>query len=88
MQVRPRFDQDGRYVCMLVLGSEVQRGQTFPVDGIHLMAVILEVSGHVTGPALNDGVEQWRPSYTGKLAGFRPVLAYDCHLDAPLYLTR
>jgi hypothetical protein len=67
MQVRPRFDQYGGYVCVLVLGSEVQRGGTFPIDRIHLIAMILEVSSHVAGPAIDGGGEQWRPSCTVKL---------------------
>jgi hypothetical protein len=88
IQVRSSFDQYGGCICVLVLGSEVQRGETFPVGGIHLIAAISEVSSHVTGPALDGGVEQRRPSCTVKLRShvsslwFRPVLARDCHVNA------
>ena len=46
---------------MLLLGSEVQRGETVLVCEVHLVAVFVQESGHVSGPALHGCIVQ-RPA--------------------------
>lgn len=62
IHVRPGLDEHRGYVCMLLLGREVQQGETFPVCVIHLVAVFLEIGSHVSGPAFQDRTQQRRPS--------------------------
>ena len=62
VQVRSGFDQQRSHICMLLLRSEVQRGESFLVWEAHVVAVFIQVGGYVSYPALCGCVVQWRSS--------------------------
>jgi hypothetical protein len=67
VQVRSGFDQQRSYICVLLLSSEVQRGESFLVREAHVVAVFIQIGGYVSYPALCGCVVQWRSS--GSVSG-------------------